>query len=381
MDRASVAHLFGECFAEALRERVGDNGSVGSGKIAAELGREHHIPAEYVERMTGYAARIGAVDAVELADESTAFYYTDDYQETTRRTLAIDAGRADGENERGDYAVSYGPTENERFYRRNTGRAARLWIAARAAVSVDCCALLIAAIRRFRTVILTRRPETPAVIFPEATKDTVTAGEVEAAQPTSKTTRKGQDDCERWYQQAISRRKENARIIAASPAPQRRDYNADPLAAHRESIEAQAGETARENTAKTEARRNWREADRLINWLYYRPGQAQEIKSLYYERGAHSPEQQEVIREALNYLKARKKVSRDRSSDKVVIRLVEGVKPRRYTRRELKELEWYEEQEIADETAEDTGPEQSFDPQVMAEMAATGASYTEDWDS
>jgi hypothetical protein len=331
MDKASVAHLFGTCFAEALRERVGDNGSVGSGKIAAELGSEHHIPAEYIERMTGYAARIGAVDAVELADESTAFYYTDDYQQTTRQILALYAGRAE---DRGDYAVSYGPADT--------------------------------------------RPRTPAVLFPEATKDTVTAGEVEAA---PKTTRKGQDDCEKWYQQAISRRKENARIIAASKTPERKDYTVfhnDPLAAYRERVEAQAGDEARENYAKAEARRKWRETDRLINWLYYRPGQAQEIQSLYYERGAHSPAEQERISAALNRLKDRKKVSRSRRGDKVYARLAEGVKPRRYTRREL---EQYTEQEVADETAEDTGPEQSFDPQVMAEMAADGASYTEAWDS
>lgn len=334
MDKASVAHLFGECFAEALRERVGDNGSVGSGKIAAELGSEHHIPAEYVERMTGYADRIGAVDAVELADESTAFYYTDDYQQTTRRILALDAGRAE---DRGDYAISYAPADTR-----------------------------------------VSKPRTPAVLFPEATKDTVTAGEAEAAPGT---TRKGQDECERWYQQAISRRQENAAIIAASPAPQRKDYTADPLAAYRERVEAQAGDEARENHAKAEARRKWTEADRLINWLYYRPGQSQEINSLYYERGAHSPAEQERISVALNRLKDEKKVRRSRRGGKVYARLVEGVKPRRYTRRELKELEQYTEQEIADETAEDTGPEQSFDPQVMAEMAATGASYTEDWDS
>ncbi|WP_047865412.1 hypothetical protein [Rubrobacter aplysinae] len=337
MDKASVAHLFGTCFAEALRERVGDNGSVGSGKIAAELGSEHHIPAEFVERMTGYAARIGAVDAVKLADESTAFYYTDDYQQTTRRTLAIDAGRAE---DRGDYAVSYAPADT---------RVSKL--------------------------------RTPAVLFPEATKDTVTAGEAEAA---PKSTRTGQDECERWYQQAISRRQINAQIIATSPAPQRKDYTADPLAAYRERVEAQAGDEARENYAKAEARRKWREADRLINWLYHRPGQAQEINSLYYERGAHSPEAQERISAALNRLKDLKKVYRSRRGGKVYARLAEGVKPRRYTRRELEGYEEVQTQEIADETAgneEDTGPEQSFDPQVMAEMAATGASYTEAWDS
>jgi hypothetical protein len=334
MDRTSVAHLFGTCFAEALRERVGDNGSVGSGNTAAELGRQHRIPAEYIERMTGYAAKIGAVDAVELADESTAFYYTDDYQQTTRRILALDAGRAE---DRGDYAVSYAPADE--------------------------------------------RPRTPAVLFPEATKDTVIAGEAEQA---PKTTRKGQDDCERWYQQAISRRQENARIIAASPAPQRKDYTVfhnDPLAVHRERVEAQAGDEARENNAKAKARREWIEADRLINWLYHRPGQAQEIKSLYYDRGAHSPEDQERISAALNRLKDQKKIHHRRRSGRSIVRLAKDVTPRRYTRREL---EQYTEQETADETDgnnEDTGPEQSFDPQVMAEMAAAGASYNENWDS
>jgi hypothetical protein len=325
MDRASVAHLFGTCFAEALRERVGNNGGYATGSVAADLGREHRIPAEYVERVTGYAASIGAIEARELADGGEVFSYTESYKQTTRQILALDAGRAE---DRGDYAVSYGTADT--------------------------------------------RPRTPAVIFPEATKDTVTAGEAEAA---PKTTRSGPDQCELWYKDHLCRRDENARIIAASLAPERKDYTADPLAAYRERIEAHTGETARENTSKTEARLKWPEADRLINWLYHRPGQAQEIKSLYYERGAHSPEDQEEIRAALNELKEAGKISRSRRGGRVIARLKDGVKPRNYTCPEMEETPEYQKEAEAEE------PEQSFDPAVMAEMTAAGASYTESWDS
>jgi hypothetical protein len=330
MDRASVAHLFGTCFAEALRERVGNNGGYATGSVAADLGREHRIPAEYVERVTGYAASIGAIEARELADGGEVFSYTESYQQTTRQILALDAGRAE---DRGDYAFSYGSADT--------------------------------------------RPRTPAVLFPEATKDTVTAGEAEEA---PKTTRSGPDQCELWYKDHLRRRDENARIIAeakTSPAPERKDYTADPLAAYRERIEAHTGETARENTSKTEARLKWPEADRLVNWLYYRPGQAQEIKSLYYERGAHSPEEQEEIRATLNQLREAGKISRGRRGGRIIVSLRDGAKPRRYTRRELEKLERYTEHREADQDE----PEQSFDPQVMAEMAAAGASYTESWDS
>jgi DNA-binding transcriptional ArsR family regulator len=340
MDRASVAHLFGTCFAEALRERVGNNGGVGSGKLAAELGREHRIPAEYIERVTGYAASIGAIEAREFADGSEVFEYTDSYQQTTRQNLAIDAGRA---AERGDYAVSYAPAD--------------------------------------------QRPRTPAVLFPETTKDTVTAGEAEAAPTDSKTTRSGPDQCELWYKDRLRRRQENARIIAVSPAPQRKDYTADRLAAYREQIADRTGsnasrysrkhmQTGDENTRRAAVRgKHWTETDRLINWLYHRPGQAQEIKSLYYERGAHSPEDQETLRAALNELREAGKITRNRRGGRVIASLRDGVKPRNYTRPETEETPEYQEE------AETEEPEQSFDPQVMAEMSAAGASYTEVWDS
>lgn len=346
MDRASVAHLFGTCFAEALRERIMDDGGYVAGeRICAEMSRQYNIPAEYVERVTGYAVRNGAVEVRELADESTVMEFVEGYQPSTTRILCLDALRAE---DRGDYPVRYGAV---------------------------CSG--------------TPRTATPAVLFPESTMDTVTSGEDQAAKKTTK--RSGNNWYALWYNAYQKRREENARIIAESKtATKRTDYTADPLSGVREEIEDKSCRNAHSyfrkemqelgctNTRRANVRRNhWTEAERLINWLYNKPGRMQELEALYYERGAHSPEDREVIRKALNELKEAGKVVSTRRGGRRVAKLAARVRPRRYIPRDYANIA---EQEMVDET-EDSSPEQSFDPQVMAEMSAAGAGYTEGWDS
>lgn len=350
MDRSSVAHLFGKCFAEALRERVMDDGGYVAGeKVCGEMGRQYRIPAEYVERVTGYAVRNGAVAVTELADESTVIEFVEDYQPSTTRILCLDALRAE---DRGDYPVRYGAVCS------GTPRAA-----------------------------------TPAVLFPFSTMDTVTSGEALTEAATKKTRKSGSDWCAVWRKNHWERWEENFRIIIegrAKAATERTDYTADPLAGQREGIEEKSRRNAHSysrkemrelgctNTRRANVRRNqWTEAERLVNWLYNKPGRMQEIEALYYERGAHSPEEREVIREALNELKEAGKVVSTRRGGRRVAKLAAGVRPRRYIPRDYTNIA---EQEVVDET-QDSSPEQSFDPQVMAEMAAAGAGYTEGWDS
>lgn len=344
MDRQSVAQMWGTCFAEAVAEIAGDGGGVAAeGPIATYMNRNYRIPADITERLMSYAQKIGAIHRTELADYSVTVEVNEGYSPTTRRNLTIDAGRA---TDRGDYPVSYATTSN--------------------------------------------RPTTPAVMFPEATKDTVTSGEAEAA---PKTPRKGTDQCEQWYKEHLSRRYENARIIAESPAPERTDYTADPLAARRGEIEAQSQHNYRRysrkemqelgcgNSRLSGVRRSyWTEADRIIHWLYHKPARMQEITELYYERGAHSPEEQQTLRAALNDLKEAGKLHHRRRNGKTVAKLAHGVKPRSYNRNDFNNIP-----EPPEVTGEEEQPqiEQSFEPQVIAEMAGafSGASYTESWDS
>lgn len=213
-------------------------------------------------------------------------------------------------------------------------------------------------------------------------------------------------DIKEWRKNYWSRQNKNAAIIEASPAPERIDFHADIVPASvREKIEADSRinnyyftRSHRQNHGcincqQTNARSEWPEADRIINWLAARPYRAQEIKAFYYERGAHTPGQQNRLKATLSKLKKQSKIRTVRRGGRWMIQLSANVKPRAYTVEDYrhtgaahasgddKPLEEDSGNSDLEKEGEQPEQEQSFEPVVMAEMAASGASYSEAWDS
>lgn len=215
------------------------------------------------------------------------------------------------------------------------------------------------------------------------------------------------DEIGNWRKDYLKRQKKNAAIIEASTLPERIDYGADYLSADtRQKIETESRANTYYltrahhqqhgciNCLQADARQQWPETDRLINWLHQRGGKCQHIEVLYYERGAHTAAARRPIRAALHKLTKTGKARMIRRGSKVYIQLANSVKPRAYTVDDYRnttsedhdsgdDLQLQQDSGLSDIEREGEQPEaeQSFEPAVMAEMAASGASYKESWDS
>ncbi len=349
MAENSVARMWGTCFAEALRERVMDQGGFAAEeRIAGGMGREYRIPAEYIQRVMVFAREIRAVESFELADGTTTIQAVAHY---TPESGMIDASQAQQAEERGDYPVSYDLTDD--------------------------------------------RPATPAVMFPadhaaDADDRPASRHTEGGSSPDSENEMKRiERNRRRMRAECIARRKEGRALVirpAAEISWQWNPAKPDPLADIREGIEARSRSNARNysrkemqtgcrNTRRAAVRgKLWSEAERIVNWLYQRPAKRQEIHGFYEDRGAQEAGRHEALRVALNELKEEGKIGNIQRGGKRYAVLAEGVKPRSYEKADFEDTAPEEVEE-----AEEQEMEQSFDPAVMAEMVGTG--YIEEWDS
>lgn len=438
MDVQSVAHTLGTCFAEFVRESVEANGGhADESKLIGQARRQFGIPAEYGSRMMGYAANTGAVEVNEFPDGGATVSNLGGYAETSS---ANDSSAAAVAEDRGDYPVAYGldtrPASPAVLFPESTND----YVSGGADETTSEEDRYLSGAIFHREALKGRILETLGSepvshgdtmrrVFPKMASDleegeTINEKRARAIKSSYSTAMNGllaegrvkladgggayrlpdtsgsltgsapidRDLIGQWRKDYHKRTKQNAAIIEASGEPERVDYGADFLTAEsRERIEAEscantfyATRAHRQqygctNCQQVQSRQQWPEADRLINWLAARPYRAQELKEFYYERGAHTAAQQSKLYETVSKLKNAGKLRMIRRGGKWYIQLALGVKPRAYTVDDYGNKGG--EDSSSEDSEEDTSPEQSFDPAVMAEMAASGASYTEAWDS
>lgn len=343
MDRYSVAQMWGTCFAEKVAEIVDDGGGIATEEaITGYMAREYRVPAEIVERVMDYAARIGAVEITELADGSATIRTAPGYAPTSQRLIAPGAeATAPRATERGDYPVSYDASSP-------------------------------------------RHPATPAVMF------LAHAFQPNDHQPTQ-SSRRGADELTRWQNEHRRNVAENDRIIERDRDKIRgilrpRPNAADRLKPYRKQIDNASKRNAAhysrdemkrggcENTQRAEVRtRIWTEADRIIHYLYQRPGKQQEITRFYSDRGCIEPEAREEMRQAVNELLQAKRIRAATRNGKRYMRLFPGVKPRRYTDEDFEQVAALIAAEIQQATQEEPPEiEESYDPHILAEFAPAG---------
>lgn len=439
MDVQSVAHTLGTCFAEFVRERVEDHGGhADEGKLIAQISRQYRIPAEYGSRMMGYAAKNGAVEVKELADGGATVSNVAGYAESSS---ANDSSAAAVAEDRGDYPVAYGldtrPATPAVLFPESTND----YVSGGADETTSEADLYLSGAIFHREALKGRildslgsepasHGDTMRRVFPKMASDLedgesinekraraiksgysiamnalIAEGRVKLADgggayrlPDTSDSLTGSAEIDRdligkWRKDYHKRTRQNATIIEASGKPERVDYGADILDTDtRDKIEAESSANTyyftrshRQqhgciNCQQADARSEWAETDRLINWLYQRGGKYQQIEALYYERGAHTEAARRPIREALDKLCKLGKARRIRRGGRVYVQLANSVEARAYTVADYSNRGG-EDHCGGEDSGEDQPQEQSFEPAVIAEMAASGASYKEAWDS